>query len=117
MIRRKRPVDKHKNVLVRSSRDQQVFCIAVNEKYREMCLLCRRIRGVDLVPPESLMPDIVRWRQMFVRHNQSHDMRHTAEELQSLEAVAQYTLVLDKELRGQEPPPPLEFDWGKSDGH
>lgn len=115
MVRRKwngkRPSDKHKNVLVPSTKDQQVCCVAVNEKYIEMCGLCRRINGADLKPPESLLPDIYRWRQMFVRHNTHGDFRHTEEELRSMEAIAQFTLNTDKELRGQDPPPKLVFNW------
>lgn len=83
-------------------------CILVDGDYRKLCRTYMIVKGIELFPPKSLMPDITRWREMIVRYNRS-DWRNSEAEVMSLRAVAQWLVDINCELRNQ---PPKKIEWG-----
>lgn len=90
----------HGNMLVRSVADTVALAQAVEERFLDLCGSWLRIRGVEMPIPTSLDSDLLRWREMRVRHKRG-DLRNTEAELKSTKAVAQWTLQMNAELRGQ----------------
>ena len=84
------------------SGDWAFFGEAVEARFLDLCGSWQRVKGVDLPIPESLNADMLRWREMRVRHR-SGDFRHTEVELTSTKAIAQWTLDCQAELRNQTP--------------
>jgi len=78
------------------------FGEAVESRFLDLCGSWRRVKGVDLPISESLNADMMRWREMRVRHR-SGDFRHTEAELSSTKAIAQWTLDCNAALRNQVP--------------
>ena len=105
MIRPSKPI--HGNVLKPSRQDDIALATAVECSFLQLCQDYRRIRGADLVPPQILKGDMLRWRQMRVRHQQG-DFRNTEAELKSCKAVAEWTVRVNADLRGQKPE---KMDW------
>ena len=93
----------HGNMLKPSDQDTIALAMAVEDRFLDLCGLWQRVRGVEVeFPiPESLNSDMLRWREMRVRHK-AGDFRNTEAELQSVKAVAQFTLDMNCDLRGQE---------------
>lgn len=91
---------RHINVLIPSQPDHYAMAKAVEQRFLELCHSWLRIRGVELPIPESLNADMLRWRQMRVRHK-SGDFRHTEAEWSSVKAFAQWTLDMNADLRNQ----------------
>ena len=85
------------------------YCLArkVEENFLIVCNNHLRIRGEEICIPPSMDADIVRWRQMRVRH-ESGDLRHTEAELRSVKAVAEWTVRVNAALRNQNTP---TIDW------
>ena len=84
-----------------SSPDDFALAQAVEDRFLDLSGAWSRVRGVSLPIPESLNYDMLRWRTMRVRHK-AGDFRNTEAELQSVKAVAQFTLDMNCDLRGQE---------------
>jgi hypothetical protein len=93
-------MNRHTNVLQDSRPDDIALCSSVEAGFLEVCGLQKRLLGVELVVPESMKPDMLRWRTMRKRHKQG-DFRNTEAELKSLQAVAQWTLDMKMDLRNQ----------------
>lgn len=98
----------HKDTLIPTLPD--IYCLgkAVEERFLELCQAYLRIKGVELPIPLSLNRDMLRWRQMRVRHR-AGDLRHTEAEFESVKTVAQWTVDENCSLRGQ---PRKVVDWG-----
>lgn len=90
------------DVLKPSKPDDIHLCEAVAHRILELQGLTVRLTGMDLVIPEELRRDQVRYMRMIGRF-QDGDFRHTPSEMQSLKTIAQWTVDLNCMLRGQEP--------------
>lgn len=101
---------RHKNVLRPSRTDIVLLAEAVESRFIELCDVYFRIKGEELIPPKFLDKDMLRWRQMRVRHKRG-DLRHTEAEEKSTKAVAQWTVDVNCEIRNQ---PPKTVEWGQS---
>lgn len=86
------------------------YCLArkVEENFLTVCLTHKRKTGEEIPIPPHMDSDILRWRQMRVRH-ESGDMRHTEAEKKSVKAVAEWTVQTNAKLRNQKTP---MIDWG-----
>ncbi len=91
---------RHTNVLKPSSPDDIALGLAVEDKFLVVCGLYKRLRGVEIPIQTSMDVDMVRWRLMRVRHKQG-DHRHTEAEWKSTQAIAQWTMDWNCELRNQ----------------
>lgn len=92
----------HGNALQTSTPDTVALADAVEARFLDLCGSWQRVKGVDLPIPASLDPDMLRWREMRVRHLRG-DFRNTEAELKSTKAVAQFTLDMNCSLRNQPP--------------
>lgn len=97
----------HFNRLRPSVPDTIALADAVEVRFIELCGSYLRIKGEHLVPPRSLNQDMLRWRQMRVRHKHG-DFRNTEAELQSTRAIAQWTVDVNRRIRNQEP---MKIEW------
>jgi hypothetical protein len=96
----------HENWIM-SMPDDVAMGTAVQESYLSLCDTYLRVKGVKLDFPPHLMPDVIRWRTMVMRHR-SKDFRHKMSEKLSVQAVAEWTLEIKAELTGQ---PVATVDW------
>jgi hypothetical protein len=87
-------------VLLPSNPDEICLAEKVEENYLELSAAYQRIRGEILVFPRYIDRDVMRWRQMRVRHK-SGDYRHTESELKAVKAVAQWTVDVNMVIRNQ----------------
>ena len=85
-----------------STQDDVGLCIAVESRFIDLCGAFRRIRGVDLAPPEELDAAMLLWRRMAVRYKQ-RDYRHHPDELAALKEIASWTVQVNRALRNQLP--------------
>jgi len=76
--------------------------VAVEERFLTVCNRYAQVWGVELIVPEILRPDFIKWRQMVSRYNKG-DFRHTEAELKSLKAIATWTVDENCKLCGQDP--------------
>ena len=83
-----------------SNPDTVALCQAVEEKFLDVCSTHLQMTGVQVNIPKSMDKDMLRWRLMRVRHR-SGDLRNTDSELQSLKAIAQWTVSVNCTLRNQ----------------
>lgn len=67
MSKRKQQL-RHGNKMMPSTVDTIMLGNAVEDRFLDVCDLFQRLRGLPLVPPESLNRDMILWRQMRVRH-------------------------------------------------
>jgi len=103
----------HNNQLRPSSPDHVALGIAVDDRFVTVCERYQRTTGDQLFIPESLSKDMMRWRQMRVRHKKG-DYRHTDAELESLHGIAQWTVTENEKICGQAISKPI--DWGRKNG-
>ncbi len=87
-------------IMLQSKPDDVQLAAAVEEKFLDLCGTHLRLKRERLIIPESLDRDLLRWRQMRMRHK-SGDLRHTEMEMRSVRAVADWTLEVNAELRNQ----------------
>jgi hypothetical protein len=99
---------RHTNVLKPSQPDDIGLATAVEVKFLTICNLYKTTHGMNLPIPESLMPDMKRWRQIRVRHKQG-DHRHTEAEMLSTKVIAQWTVDVNAKLRGQKEGEQIEW--------
>jgi len=92
----------HFGVLHTSDLDTIELARAVEDRFLDLLSAYLRIRGVPLAIPVTLNADMLRWREMRVRHR-SGDLRNTEAELKSTQAIAQWTLSENASLRNQKP--------------
>lgn len=92
----------HFNILSDSSPDTVQLGVAVEERFLDIFHTHMRVRGRQLCVPKELDRDMLRWRQMRVRHN-AGDFRNTPAELRSTQAIAQWAVNVNCELRNQKP--------------
>lgn len=91
---------RHGSMLKTSDPDTVALGDAVELRFLELCGSWQRVKGAELPIPESLNLDMLRWREMRVRHKRG-DFRNTEAELKSTKAVAQFTLDMNFSLRNQ----------------
>ena len=91
----------HFNILHPSDLDTVELGQAVEDRFLDLCGTYLRIRGETLPIPQQLYPDMLRWREMRVRHR-AGDLRNTESELRSVKALAQWTVDENLALRGQQ---------------
>lgn len=97
------------DVLKPSTKDMIALGGAVRPRFNDVLDLHFQLRGVPVPISQSLDADIKLWAGMHARHV-SGDFRNTDGEKQATTAVAQWTLDLNCELRGQ---PSKTVDWGR----
>ena len=90
----------HFNTLRPSDPDAVALAQVLEERFVELCGTYLRLRGERLVPPPSLDNDMMRWRQMRVRHRKG-DFRNSEAELHSVKCVCQWTLDVNTSIRNQ----------------
>ena len=90
----------HGNMLIPSTMDAIALAQAVEDRFLDLCGSWLRIKGVELPIPVSLNPDMLRWREMRIRHMKG-DFRNTEAELKSTKVIAQFTLDCNCSLRNQ----------------
>ena len=95
------------DILVRSKQDDHDLVLAVDERFRDLCHMHRRVRGVELPIPKSMKADFERYGRMLVRHAHD-DYRHTAAELKSVKIIAQWTFDVKCDICGK-PTQTIEF--------
>ena len=98
---------RHFRMLHNSCNDDIALSQEVYGRFCDLCAAWEKIRGEQLIPPKDLDGDLLRWRQMAVRHKRK-DYRNTDAELDSLHVVAQWTVNMNCDLRGQ---PRKEVKW------
>jgi len=92
----------HYNILSLSSMDTVELAKAVEARFIDLCEAHLRIRGSRLALPKELDQDMLRWREMRVRHK-SGDYRNTHSELRSTQVIAQWTVDINRAMRNQKP--------------
>jgi len=92
----------HFNILKPSDIDTIELGFAVEERFLDVLGTYLRVRGVPLSVPVNLNQDMLRWREMRVRHKYG-DLRNTESELKSTQAIAEWTIVENAKLRNQQP--------------
>lgn len=83
-----------------SSPDAIAFGLALEDRFLVLCDRYLRRRGMQLPLPKSLDADVLRWRQMRVRHR-AGDLRNTEAEWESLKTLAQWMVSMNCSLQGQ----------------
>lgn len=96
------------NKYFRSGPDDIQLGLEIEIRFVELCETYKRIKGKVLLPPTDLHKDFVLWRVMRMRHKKG-DARHTEDEMKATQAVAQWTVDIHRELRGQSP---VRVVWG-----
>lgn len=91
----------HVGTLQPSTPDTVALAQAVEERFLQLCNQYRQVKGNVLVFPESMDRDVMRWRMMRVRHR-SGDFRNSEAELRSVQAIAQWSLDIKKDICGKE---------------
>ena len=86
--------------LENSDEDLKELSLAVQDRFIEVMNLHARARGFILTPTDALTSDLLRWRTMVSRHRKG-DFRHRNSEKIALRNVAQWTLDLNSDLKGQ----------------
>jgi len=99
---KKKPTDsiRHRNQLVISDLDDYALAKAVEDRYLDLSHTYERINHDILLFPDSMSADLLRWREMRVRHDEG-DLRHSDAEMQSVRTIAQWTLDVNNEIRNQ----------------
>lgn len=90
----------HGAMLQTSTPDTVALADAVEGRFLDLCGSWLRVKGVEMPIPSSLDADMLRWREMRIRHL-SGDFRNTEAELKSTKVFAQFTLDMNADLRGQ----------------
>ena len=98
----------HTNTLNPSDLGHRQMLVEMEERFLTVCNRYIKKWGIELVIPESLRPDFVRWRQMVSRHNKG-DYRHTEAEWESIKSIAQWTVDENCKICDQ---PPVTVEWG-----
>lgn len=96
------------DILRPASPDEQYLCASIQESFLDLCGAYLRLRGVQLTIPTDLQLDVRRWRE-FAGRLMTNNPRIKESEWQAMKAVAQWTVDVNKELRGQGPVV-VEFD-------
>lgn len=97
----------HFNTLQPSDPDAVALAQALEERFVKLYGSYLQIKGERLIPPPSLDNDMIRWRQMRVRHRRG-DFRNSEAELYSVKCVAQWTLDVNAAMRNQ---PVQKLEW------
>jgi len=90
----------HYSVLSESQLDTVELAKAVEDRFLVVFHLHMKICGSQLDVPHELKKDLLRWREMCVRHRRG-DYRNTISELESTRSVAQWALDVNCKLRNQ----------------
>jgi len=98
---------RHVNTLVPSDKSCLEICEALEQRFLTVCRRYKQKWGVDIVIPEILKPDFIRWRTMVSRYNK-RDFRHTEAEEKSVRELCQWTVDVNCELCSQ---PATKIKW------
>lgn len=96
-------LSKGNDPLVPSLLDHRELPLAVETRFLDVCELYEKLKGIPLTPPAELAHDLIRWREIVLRHY-SGDYRHRDSEWQSTKAIAEWTHDMNSGLRNQEKP-------------
>ncbi len=99
----------HGNQLKPSTSDHVALGIAIDDRFPVFCHRYEKTTGNQFVWSQSMDKDVLRWRQMRVRHK-SGDYRHTDAELISMQLIAQFTVSENEKLCDQPASKPIEWD-------
>ncbi len=99
--------NRHANQLVPSGEGIVSLVCAVVPRYNDLIGTHQRITGNRLIIPKELLPDYNQVKQLADRYA-AGDYRHRSSEASSLKTFAQWTVDVQRKIRGQ---PPLKvFD-------
>lgn len=87
-------------MLLTSEKDDIALAFEVSKRALEVGDLYRNRTGLQLQMPPDMVPDFKLMQAMVSRH-QKGDFRHTVDEKLALKSVAQWTLDMNCDLRGQ----------------
>ena len=90
-------------ILLLSKPDDVQLAIAVERNFLYLCQMHVKQKGMELPIPDFISSDIRQWRALRVRHK-VEDFRHSEAEMRSVKAIAEWTLEISAELRGQKKP-------------
>jgi len=93
--------DIHRNPMKRSSEDTVALGDAVEHRFLSLCQSWLRIRGEVLFIPPEIDSAMLLWRKMMIRHRQGVFL-NTDDELKALKTIAQWTVDMNCDLRGQD---------------
>jgi len=91
----------HRNPMKRSSPDTIALGDAVEHRFLNLCQSWLRMRREELFIPSEIDSAMLLWRKMMIRHAQGVFL-NTDDELQALKTVAQWTVDMNCNLRGQD---------------
>ncbi len=100
----------HGSQLKSSTPDHVALGMAIDDRFVVLCSRYKRVTGNELIFPKSMDRDVMRWRQLRVRHKKG-DYRHTDVELASMHLIAQWTVDTNNVLCDQPVSKPL--DWNR----
>lgn len=100
MTRRSNNKPLYRDRLAPGDPDVVALALAVEERFLQLCANWLRSRGEQLPVPRELDGDLLRWRTMRARHG-TGDLRSTPAELASTKALAEWTVLMNCELRNQ----------------
>lgn len=110
--RKKSKENRHIKRLMPSARSDVGLCLRVEQDFLDLCKMHFRTKGYQLIIPESLNSEMLRWREMAVRFK-SGDYRHKLVELKSLHTIAQWIVNVKCDLVGK---PHVKIDWAYGEG-
>ena len=90
----------HGNMLFPSEKDTIMLSRAVEERFIMVSGLWQKMMFEPIPIPMMLDKPMLLWRQMAVRHKQG-DYRNTADELNAVREMAQWTVDMNCKLRNQ----------------
>jgi len=98
---------RYHNRLLKSDPDDIDLAESVHDRFLNLCGTWERVKKEQLVPPPEMDGDMINWRRMIGQHR-TGDFRHTEAEMQSLKAIAQWTVDMNCDLRNQ---PKKKINW------
>lgn len=99
-LTRKRGTMNNSDLLQPSNPDTVALGQAVEEKFLDVCHTHLQMTGTEIPIPKSMDRDMLRWREMRVRHKRG-DYRNSPSELLATKAIAQWTVSMNCTLRKQ----------------
>lgn len=101
-------MSQHSDNLQKASPDHVELTRRVKENIQELCFLQKRVRGTDLKFPLGLTQDVMRFTAITDRFWKG-DFRYRQSEIDAVKALAEWSLILNAELRNQ--PLPKLPEW------
>ena len=96
---------RHPNRLIPSDPDMIALCAAVVTNYNKLVQSYERIKHEPLLVSKDMESTVQRVMVLVARYEQD-DFRHCESEKKALRSLAEWTLTVNHDIRGQEGPVP-----------